>query len=55
MMSENRITIKCKDCGNTFSIGEEEQAWYKERGFELPKRCKKCRVSKRERNKNGKN
>lgn len=54
-MAEGKIIIKCKDCGETFDVYEKEQAWYKERGFEIPKRCKKCREKKKERNKDGKN
>lgn len=33
----------CKDCNEPFVISEGEQAWYTERGWELPKRCKDCR------------
>lgn len=45
-MADNR-TIKCADCGNTFSITEEEKKWYEDKGFALPKRCKKCRRDRR--------
>lgn len=44
--------ITCIDCGCTFSMTEEEQKWYEERGFELPKRCPECRKAKRNKNRN---
>ena len=33
----------CKDCGKSyiFTVGEEE--WYKDRGYDCPKRCETCR------------
>ncbi len=36
-------TIKCVDCGNEFVFTEGEQAFYEEKGFHEPKRCKECR------------
>jgi len=41
------IKIHCKDCGRPWTIRIEEQKWYKEMGFELPKRCFYCRQAKR--------
>ena len=41
-------TVTCKDCGVTFDIVPEEQVWYAERGWELPKRCKSCRKANKE-------
>lgn len=40
-------TIICKDCGEAFTLEEKEVEWYKEHGFELPKRCKKCRDARK--------
>lgn len=40
---------KCLECGNEFEINEQEQAWYKDKGYTLPKRCKFCRHLRRER------
>ena len=48
------VEIKCVDCGEVFVVTEEEKKWYEDKGFELPKRCKKCRAIKRGKNKNGK-
>lgn len=41
---EETIKIKCKDCGEEFEIEQSEAQWYKDRGWELPVRCKACRV-----------
>lgn len=41
------LTVECVDCGKTFDLTVEEQDWYKEKGFALPKRCKECRKERR--------
>lgn len=33
----------CKQCGKEFELSESEIRYYKEKGLELPKRCKSCR------------
>jgi hypothetical protein len=43
---ENDIVIKCKICGEDFVFTKKEQEFYKEKGFELPRRCWKCRKKK---------
>lgn len=46
-------TIVCKDCGKEFVFTVREQEFYKEKGFDNePKRCKECRVAKKERQAN---
>ena len=35
--------INCADCSNTFVFTASEQAFYSEKGFTAPKRCKPCR------------
>lgn len=41
-------TIVCKDCNSTFVFTENEQAFYKEKGFENePQRCPECRAAKK--------
>lgn len=40
---------KCLECSNEFEINEQEQEWYKNKGYALPKRCKSCRHLRRER------
>lgn len=46
--------IACK-CGSHFFLSDREQNWYKEKGLELPKRCKPCRDEKRRQNEQGGN
>lgn len=41
------LTVECVDCGKVFDLTIEEQDWYKEKGFALPKRCKECRKERR--------
>lgn len=42
-------TITCKDCNNEFIFTENEQAFYKEKGFENePQRCAPCRAAKKQ-------
>ena len=45
-MSEQRLT--CADCGREFTFSAEEQAFFREKGFNPPKRCKECRKAKKE-------
>lgn len=44
-MSEQRLT--CADCGREFVFSAEEQAFFRERGYDPPKRCKECREAKK--------
>lgn len=44
-MKEHYIT--CADCGQEFTVSEEEAKWYKDKGFEMPKRCPDCRKKRR--------
>lgn len=41
------VVIECKDCGKKFTVSEQEQKWYEDRKFDLPKRCPDCRKAKR--------
>jgi len=45
-MSDTELT--CKDCGKPFVWTEKEQQFYKEKGFSEPKRCRDCRVIKKQ-------
>ena len=41
-------SLVCTTCGQTFLFTAQEQAFYKERGFQhTPKRCRECRRAKR--------
>jgi len=44
-MGEQRLT--CADCGREFAFGAEEQTFFRERGYDPPKRCKECRQAKK--------
>ena len=37
------IYIECRACGEEFIFSSSEQSFYRNKGFEFPKRCKKCR------------
>jgi hypothetical protein len=39
--------LRCIDCGNNFSLSAEEQEFFKEKGYEQPKRCKACRQARK--------
>src|SRR5687767_2101386 len=38
-------TLVCADCGTSFPFSASEKAFYAERGFSTPKRCKPCRAA----------
>lgn len=41
--------LSCKDCGASFVFTENEQAFYREKGFENePQRCPDCRAAKKQ-------
>ncbi|HUP27197.1 MAG TPA: zinc-ribbon domain containing protein [Chloroflexia bacterium] len=46
-------TLTCRDCGNTFTFTEGEQAFYMQKGFSEPIRCNDCRQAKRAQNRSG--
>lgn len=46
-------TIICKDCNAEFIFSENEQAFYKEKGFENePLRCPACRKARKQQRNN---
>jgi hypothetical protein len=49
MSREDDIVLNCRQCGEDFVFSESEQEFYKEKGFELPRRCKKCRSTEQTR------
>ena len=40
-------TLTCVDCGQGFTFSERDQEFFREKGFEPPKRCKDCRDAKK--------
>lgn len=39
--------INCADCGGSFVHSERDQAFYTQKGYTQPKRCKPCRDVKK--------
>ncbi|MEB3198678.1 MAG: CxxC-x17-CxxC domain-containing protein [Candidatus Sericytochromatia bacterium] len=47
-------TLTCADCSTNFEFSESEQAFYAEKGFSAPRRCRPCRdAAKAQRNQGG--
>lgn len=40
--------IRCKDCNKTFVFGTGEQAFFWSKGMPDPKRCKECRLKRKQ-------
>lgn len=41
------LQLTCSDCGQDFTFSSEDQAFFRERGYSAPKRCKACRQAKK--------
>ena len=41
------ISLTCSDCGQDFTFTAADQAFFQERGYSTPKRCKNCRQAKK--------
>ena len=41
------MSITCSDCGQDFTFTAADQAFFQERGYSTPKRCKPCRQAKK--------
>jgi hypothetical protein len=41
-------TLKCVDCGADFVFTERDQAFFAQKGFTEPKRCRPCRDVKKQ-------
>jgi len=41
------MQLTCSDCGQEFTFTAADQAFFQERGFSTPKRCKQCRLAKK--------
>ena len=41
------LQLTCSDCGQEFVFSGEDQAYFQERGYSAPKRCKACRQAKK--------
>ena len=47
------LQLTCSDCGQEFSFSSEDQAFFRERGYSTPKRCKACRQAKKDQQSGG--
>src|SRR5690242_9891260 len=45
MAGDQQLT--CSDCGQNFTFTADDQAFFRERGYSTPKRCKACRQAKK--------
>lgn len=41
------LQLTCSDCGQDFVFTAADQAFFRERGYSAPKRCKNCRQAKK--------
>ena len=41
------LQLTCSDCGQDFTFTADDQAFFRERGYSAPKRCKACRQAKK--------
>lgn len=41
------LQLTCSDCGQEFTFTAADQAFFRERGYSAPKRCKACRQAKK--------
>jgi CxxC-x17-CxxC domain-containing protein len=41
------LQLICSDCGQEFTFTSADQAFFQERGYSAPKRCKPCRQSRK--------
>jgi DNA repair exonuclease SbcCD ATPase subunit len=48
MAKYSDVTITCSQCGKSFTFSEDEQEFYKLKGFTQPQRCKPCRSNSRQ-------
>ncbi len=46
MVRETDMQLNCRQCGKEFILTKAEQEFYELKGFNLPSRCKECRISK---------
>lgn len=41
------INLECIECKNSFYFSERDQLFFKEKGFQTPKRCYNCRQKRK--------
>jgi hypothetical protein len=46
-VKDEAITLSCRQCGKEFLFSVAEQEFYRQKGFNTPRRCKECRTTVR--------
>lgn len=46
-MEYEDITVVCDDCNEDFTFSGDDQAFFAEKGYQTPKRCKPCRDARK--------
>lgn len=41
------LQLTCSDCGQTFTFTSADQAFFQERGYSTPRRCRACRQARK--------
>jgi hypothetical protein len=41
------LQLTCSNCGQQFAFSSEDRAFFQERAYSAPKRCKACRQAKK--------
>ena len=49
MSANNDRELTCADCGRSFTWSAAEQDYFRQQGYEPPKRCKLCQQAERSR------
>jgi hypothetical protein len=49
---QDNTYFRCTDCGKIAYLTPDQEWWFKERGFSLPKRCYNCRKHRKGTNTN---
>jgi hypothetical protein len=49
----NDVQVTCCDCERVFTVCQGEIAWYTEKGWSPPVRCKSCREARRKERERG--
>lgn len=44
-VKDEAITLNCRQCGREFLFTVAEQEFYRQKGFNTPRRCKECRTT----------
>lgn len=48
MLAFETLTLQCARCKAHFALTPDEQAWFRRMGFTMPRRCRGCRLARRQ-------